>query len=283
MGRVEGKVAFITGAARGQGRSHALRLAQEGADIIAVDIDQPVVPTSLCATANAEDMAETVRMIEELDRRIVARTADVRDLSALRTAVEEGVAELGRLDIICANAGIVSTGPIHEMDERVWQEMIDINLTGAWKTTRAAVPAMIAAGNGGSIILTSSMAGVAAMANLGHYVAAKHGLVGLMRSLAVELAPVGIRCNTVHPTTVDTPMLNSPGGYEMFTGGMKGATREDAADVMVHLNGLRTPWVDAVDISNMVLFLASDEARYVTGTTQLVDAGATMPFKIPHG
>jgi SDR family mycofactocin-dependent oxidoreductase len=281
MGRVDGKVAFITGAARGQGRSHALRLAQEGADIVAVDIDRPV-DTSIIDTATAADLAETVKLVEDLDRRIIARTADVRDLAALRSVVDEGVAEFGRLDIVCANAGIVSSSPLHEMDEHVWQEMIDINLTGLWKTARAAVPHMIAAGNGGSLILTSSMAGVAALANLGHYVAAKHGVVGLMRTLSVELAPHGIRANSVHPTTVDTPMLNSQAGYEMFTGGMQGATREDAANVMIGLNALKVPWVEAVDISNMVLFLASDEARYITGTTQLVDAGATMPFKIPH-
>lgn len=283
MGRVEGKVAFITGAARGQGRSHALRLASEGADIIAVDIAEQVVDTTICPTATAEDMAETVKLVENLDRRIVARTADVRDLAALQAVVAEGVAELGRLDIVCANAGIFSTGRIHEMDERVWQDMIDVNLTGVWKTARAAVPQLIAAGNGGSVILISSMAGLAAMANLGHYVAAKHGVVGIMRSLAIELAPHGIRCNSVHPTTVDSPMLNSQAGYELFTGGKKGATREDAAQAMQPLNALRIPWVEEIDITNMVLFLASDEARYVTGTTQVVDAGATAPFKIPHG
>jgi SDR family mycofactocin-dependent oxidoreductase len=283
MGRVEGKVAFITGAARGQGRSHAVRLAEEGADIIAVDIAEQVVATTACPTATAEDLAETVKLVENLDRRIVARTADVRDLAALRAVVDEGVAELGRLDIVCANAGIISAKAVHEMDEDVWQDMIDINLTGVWKTARAAVPAMLAAGNGGSIVLTSSMAGVAAMANISHYVAAKHGVVGLMRSLALELAPHGIRCNSVHPTTVDTPMMNSQASFELFTGGMAGATKQDVANVMVHLNALKTSWVEAVDISNMVLFLASDEARFVTGTTQLVDAGATMPFKIPHG
>jgi SDR family mycofactocin-dependent oxidoreductase len=281
MGRVEGKVAFITGAARGQGRSHALRLAQEGADIIAVDIDRPV-ETAAVDVATAADLAETAKLVEELDRRCIARTADVRDLSALQAVVDEGVGEFGRLDVVCANAGIVSMGLVHEMDERIWQDMIDINLTGMWKTARAAVPKMIEAGNGGSIILTSSMAGVAALAGLGHYVAAKHGVVGLMRALSLELAPHGIRSNSIHPTTVDTPMVNSPTGYSMFTG-IEDATREDAAAAMVHINALKVPWVQAIDISNMVLFLASDESRYITGTTQLVDAGATIPFKIPHG
>jgi SDR family mycofactocin-dependent oxidoreductase len=281
VGRVEGKVAFITGAARGQGRSHALRLAQEGADIIAVDIDRPV-GTAAVDVATAADLAETARLVEELDRRCLARTADVRDLAALQAVVDEGVAEFGRLDVVVANAGIVSMGMLHEMDEQVWQDMIDINLTGMWKACRAAVPRMIEAGNGGSIVLTSSMAGVAALAGLGHYVAAKHGVVGLMRGLSVELAPHGIRSNSIHPTTVDTPMVNSPTGYSMFTG-IEGATREDAANAMVHINALKVPWVEAIDISNVVLFLASDESRYMTGTTQLVDAGATHPFKVPHG
>jgi len=282
MGRVEGKVAFITGAARGQGRSHAIRLAQEGADIIAVDIDQQV-ETSLCPTATAEDMAETVTLVEELDRRILARTADVRDLAALERVVEEGVAEFGRLDIVCANAGIASAGMLWEVAEHTFQEMVDINLTGVWKTIKATVPTLVDQGAGGSVILTSSVAGVHAFANLGHYVAAKHGVTGLMRTLAVEGAPHGIRCNSVHPTTVDTPMINNPAGYELFTGGVQGATRADMETALLSMNALRVPWVEAVDISNMVLFLASDESRYVTGTTQLVDAGSTLPFKIPPG
>ncbi|HTK66699.1 MAG TPA: mycofactocin-coupled SDR family oxidoreductase [Pseudonocardia sp.] len=282
MGRVEGKVAFITGAARGQGRSHAIRLAQEGADIIAVDIEQQV-ETSFCPTATAADMAETVKMVEELDRRIIAHTADVRDMTALKSVVDEGVAEFGRLDIVCANAGIASSGVLWEIDENTFQEMIDINLTGVWKTIKATVPTLIEQGTGGSVILTSSVAGVEAYGNLGHYVAAKHGVTGLMRSLALEGAPHGIRCNSVHPTTVDTPMIDNPLGYELFTGGIKGATREDMEAGLLYMNALRVPWVEAIDISNMVLFLASDESRYVTGTTQLVDAGTTIPFKIPPG
>jgi SDR family mycofactocin-dependent oxidoreductase len=282
MGRVEGKVAFITGAARGQGRSHAVRLAQEGADIIAVDIDQQV-ESSFCPTATAADLDETVKLVEELDRRIIARTADVRDLSALQAVVAEGVAELGRLDIVCANAGIGSAGVLWELDEDTVQEMIDINLTGVWKTIRATVPTLVEQGTGGSVILTSSVAGVQAYGNLGHYVAAKHGVTGLMRSLALEGAPHAIRCNSVHPTTVDTPMINNPKGYELFTGGVQGATLADMEAALLYMNALRVPWVESIDISNMVLFLASDESRYVTGTTQLVDAGTTFPFKIPPG
>jgi len=280
MGRVEGKVALITGAARGQGRSHALRLAQEGADIIAVDIDEQV-ETSMAPTATAEELAETAKMVEELDRRILACKADVRDLAALESVVSEGIAEFGRLDIVCANAGIGSLGVLWELTEHQWQEMVDINLTGVWKTVRAAVPAMIELGNGGSVVLISSMFGLSGGANVGHYVAAKHGVVGLMRTLAVELAPHNIRCNSVHPTTVDTPMIANPAAYQLFTG-VEGADRAFAEQNMTALNALKIPWVEAIDISNAVLWLASDESRYVTGTTQVIDAGALMPFKIPH-
>ncbi len=280
MGRVEGKVAFITGAARGQGRSHAVRLAQEGADIIAVDICQDVASVPYPGASDA-DLAETVKQVEELDRRIVARQADVRDLSALQGAVDEGLSQFGHIDVICANAGICSFGGALELTEEVWQEMIDVNLTGVWKTVRAAARPMVEAGRGGSIILTSSTAGLVAFPNLAHYVAAKHGVTGLMRVLAVELAPHMIRVNSVHPTTVDTPMVQNPAMYELF--GLPGASREEAEQGFKAVNALPIPWVEAVDISNAVLFLASDESRYVTGTTVQVDAAGTAPYKIPHG
>jgi SDR family mycofactocin-dependent oxidoreductase len=278
---MEGKVAFITGAARGQGRSHALRLAQEGADIIAVDIVEQV-PTAWCPTATADDLAETVKLVEELDRRIIARTADVRDLAALESVVAEGIAEFGRLDTVCANAGIVGSGVVWEFTEHQWQEMVDINLTGVWKTVKAAIPSMIELGNGGSIILTSSGAGLFAVPGIGHYVTAKHGVVGLMRALAVELAPYGIRCNTVNPGNVDTPMLDNRHVYQLFSG-IEGADRAAAKPIIAAMTALNVPWLEAIDISNAVLWLASDEARYVTGTTQVVDAGTQFPFKIPKG
>jgi SDR family mycofactocin-dependent oxidoreductase len=280
MGRVEGKVAFITGAARGQGRSHALRLAQEGADIIAVDIcgQMDTVPYPM---ATPDELNETVKQVEYLDRRIVSRQADVRDLAALESVVAEGIAELGRLDIVCANAGIASFAPCWELTERQWQDMLDVNLTGVWKTVRACIPPMIQQGSGGSIILTSSMLGLAANANLGHYVAAKHGVTGLMRTLAVELAPHNIRCNSLHPGVVNTDMIHNPAFYEAV--GVPGATRAEAELVGRALNAMPIAQVEAVDISNAVVWLASDESRYVTGTTQVIDAGALMPFKIPHG
>ncbi|MFZ3417140.1 mycofactocin-coupled SDR family oxidoreductase [Arthrobacter sp. 3Tela_A] len=274
MGRVEGKVAFITGAARGQGRSHALRLAEEGADIIAVDICNQV-GTVKYPMATSEDLQQTVKDVEALDRRIVAVEADVRDLSALKAAVDQGVAELGRLDIVCGNAGIAGFGPADELTDEEWGDMLDINLTGVWHTAKAAIPHLKAGGNGGSIILTSSTAGLMAIENLAHYVAAKHGVVGLMRALALELAPDMIRVNSVHPTSVNTDMIHNSATYKLFAPDLDSPTREQIGERFRTLNALPIDWVEARDISNAVLFLASDEARYITGVTLPVDAGST--------
>jgi SDR family mycofactocin-dependent oxidoreductase len=280
MGRVEGKVALVTGAARGQGRAHALRLAEEGARIIALDICQDVDQQVPYAGATEADLAETARQVEDRDQRVVTVQADVRDLSALEGAVQQGLSEFGQLDIVIANAGIASFAPSWEMSEEMFEEMIAVNLTGVWKTTKAAIPAMIEQGTGGSIILTSSIAGLIAFPNLAHYNAAKHGVTGLMRTLALELAPHFIRCNSLHPTTVDTPMIDNPAVRMLFMGGVE-ASREEAASGLKAMNAIPVPWVEAVDIANAALFLASDESRYVTGTTQVIDAGATQPFKIP--
>ncbi|MEN3300188.1 mycofactocin-coupled SDR family oxidoreductase [Pseudonocardia sp.] len=270
-GRVEGKVAFVTGAARGQGRSHALRLAEEGADIIAVDIAGQIdsVPYKM---STPEDLAQTVKAVEALDRRIVATQADVRDYGALKGALDAGVAELGRLDIVCANAGIFSftTG---ELDEQAWRDMIDVNLTGVWHTTKAAVPHLIEGGRGGSMILTSSTAGLKGFPNFAHYVSAKHGVVGLMRTLALELAPHLIRVNSVHPTSVNTDMIQNDATYRLFAPDLENPTGEQVAPRFGEMNALPINWVEPVDISNAVLFLASDEARYITGVTLPVDAG----------
>lgn len=281
MGRVEGKVALITGAARGQGRAHALRLAEEGADIIAVDscVSYATVPY---AGATDADLAETAKQVEDLDRRVLTHTADVRDLGRLQEIVTEGVSEFGRLDIVCANAGIASFAPAWEITEDVWDEMIAVNLTGVWKTLRATVPTMIEQGTGGSIILTSSIAGLQAFANLAHYTAAKHGVTGLMRTFAVELAAHRIRVNSVHPTVVDTDMVNNAPMYKLFLG-VDGLGRDEAKEGLKAINAIPIPWVESVDISNAVLWLACDESRYVTGTTQVIDAGALAPFKVPHG
>ena len=266
-GRVEGKVAFITGAARGQGRSHAIRLAEEGADIIAVDIcrDYPTVGYALATEA---DLAETVKAVEALDRRIVATQADVRDFAALKAAVDDGVAQLGRLDIVCANAGICTVQSWDEVTPAVWQDTLDTNLTGVWNTMTAAAPHLIATG-GGSIICTSSTAGIKGLPFLAPYVAAKHGVVGIARTMANELARHQIRVNTVHPTGVDTPMGTGLGGLEPLIG-------KDANLGPIFMNTLPVETVDARDISNAVLFLASDESRYVTGLEFTVDAGNTI-------
>ncbi len=272
-GRVAGKVAFITGAARSQGRSHAIRLAQEGADIIAIDIAGPVKSVTGYPPATEEDLADTVKEVEALDRRIVAHKADVRDTAGLRQALDDGVAQLGKLDIVCANAGIFQTSPALELDDAGWQETIDINLTGVWNTAKVALPHLIA-NNGGSIIMTSSLAGLKALGNSIHYNTAKHGVVGIMRSLANEFAQYNIRVNSVHPTTVNTIMIQNEQVWGLFQPDNPHPTRESAAPVFQALNALPIPWVEPVDISNAVLFLASDEARYITGVTLPVDAGA---------
>ena len=198
-GRVEGKVAFVTGAARGQGRSHAVKLAQEGADIIAIDVCKPIESTTALA-ATSEDLAETADLIKALDRRVVTAEVDVRDYDGLKAAVDGGVEQLGRLDIVVANAGIGTPGAmLEEMDEPRWEQMLDINLTGVWKSVKAAVPHIKAGERGGSVILTSSVGGLKAYPHIGHYVTAKHGVVGLMRTFAVELGQFSIRVNSIHP------------------------------------------------------------------------------------
>ena len=273
--RVQGKVAFITGAARGQGRSHAVRLAEEGADIIGVDICAQVdtVPYPM---ATSEDLLETQQLVEKLGRRMVIREADVRDAEALRAAVTDGIAELGRLDIVVANAGIWSHDRVEKMSGVMWQDMIDINLTGVFNTCQAALPHLIEAGQGGSIILISSTAGLRGNANNLHYTAAKHGVVGIMRTMANEMAPHRIRVNTVHPTTVDTPMIRNDAMIRLFRPHSEAPTMEEAEPAYRTTNLMPIPWVESIDISNAVLFLASDEARYITSVSLPVDAGSTQ-------
>jgi len=275
-GRAEGKVAFITGAARGQGRSHAVRLAQEGADIIAVDICAPI-ENVVYPAATPDDLAETVRLVEKLGRRVVASEVDVREYDSLMAAVDVGVNELGRLDIVVANAGIGNAGnKLHKIGDHIWQDMIDVNLTGVWKTVKAAVPHLLAGGRGGSIILTSSVGGMKAHPHTGHYIAAKHGVVGLMRTFAVELGQHSIRVNSVHPTQVNTPMALNEATFRLFAPGKENPGPEDFAPVSQMMHTLPVPWVEPEDISNAVLFFASDESRYVTGVQLPVDAGCLL-------
>jgi len=271
VGKLDGKVAFITGAARGQGRSHAVRLASEGADVIAVDICRPL-DTVRYPMSTPADLARTVSEVEALDRRIVAVQADVRDGKALRAAVEEGVAQLGSVDIVLANAGVAALGNTDSDDEEIFRETIDVDLTGVWNTVRAAAPTMIDQGRGGAIVLTSSTQGLTGRGGDGvimtAYAAAKHGVVGLMRSFSHWLAPHNIRVNTVHPTGVDTPAINNDVSREYFE------SRPELAAVFQNL--MDVDMVQPIDISNAIAWLVSDEARYVTGVTLPVDAGFTV-------
>lgn len=271
-GRVDGKVAFITGAARGQGRAIAVRLAEEGADIVAVDACTSFESTCYPG-ATVADLEETVALVEATGRKMVARKADVRDLAELTAAVDEGVRRFGRLDIVSANAGISSPAPFGQMSEQRWQEMIDINLTGVWNTCKATVPHLIRGGCGGSIVFTSSAAGLKGFANVSHYVAAKHGVIGLMRSLTPELAADRIRVNAICPTTVDTPMIQNEATYRLFSPHNESPTRDDFASVTQNMQALPIPWIEPIDAANGVLFLASDEARYVTGVALPLDGG----------
>ncbi|MEV5649520.1 mycofactocin-coupled SDR family oxidoreductase [Nocardia sp. NPDC052254] len=274
MGQLEGKVALVTGAARGQGRSHAVRLAEEGADIIALDICADIASTAY-AGATTDDLDETARLVEKAGRSAHTAVADVRDLRALEAAVAAGIAEFGHLDTVVANAGIFSSAPLHELTEAQWTEMVDINLTGVWKTMRATVPHLIEQGRGGSIVLISSTGGLQGFPNFAHYVAAKHGVTGLARTAANELAAHRIRCNSVHPSSVLTDMIDHEAMYRLFRPDLENPTHEDFREACESaMNLLPVPWLEPVDISNAVVFLASDAARYVTGVALPVDAGA---------
>jgi (+)-trans-carveol dehydrogenase len=275
-GRVEGKVAFITGAARGQGRAHAVRLAQEGADIIAVDICKQIESVQI-PLSTPEDLAETADLVKGLNRRIYTAEVDVRDYDALKAAVDAGVEQLGRLDIIVANAGIGNGGAtLDKTSEPDWTDMIDVNLGGVWKTVKAGVPHILAGGRGGSIILTSSVGGLKAYPHTGHYVAAKHGVVGLMRTFAVELGAQNIRVNSVHPTNVNTPLFMNEGTMKLFRPDLENPGPDDMKVVGQLMHTLPIGWVEPEDIANAVLFLASDEARFITGVTLPVDGGSCL-------
>jgi SDR family mycofactocin-dependent oxidoreductase len=270
--RLESKVALVTGAARGQGRSHALRLAEEGARVVAIDActDIASVPYQL---ATEEDLEESRQALATVGREFICQRADVRDQAQLDKVVSDAVARFGGIDIVCANAGITSHAAAWELSDSQWADVIDVNLTGVWRTVKAVIPSMIEQGRSGSIIITSSTAGLKGTRNHAHYSAAKHGVVGLARALAVELAEFSIRVNTVHPTGVDTKMIHNSHEYELFMPNHPNPTREDVAPVFQSLNLLPIPWIDPVDVSNAIVWLASDEARYVTGIALPIDAG----------
>jgi SDR family mycofactocin-dependent oxidoreductase len=275
MGIVEGKVAFITGAGRGQGRSHAIALAKEGADIVVSDLAAPVA-TVPYAMSTEDDLAETVRQVEALDRRCIAAKVDVRDLHGLTTLAERAMDELGRIDIVLGNAGISSPVPTLEMSSDTWTEMIDINLTGVFNTVRAAVPHIVAGRRGGSVVLTSSLATVDISPTIGHYTAAKSGVVGLMKVLAKELAPQSIRVNTVHPGTIATAMVMNDSTYKFFRPDLERPTYDDFTDATKTFNAMPVRILEPIDVTNAILYLVSDAARYITGTQHLIDAGAAL-------
>lgn len=272
MGRVSGKVAFITGAARGQGRSHAVRLAQEGADIVAVDSCADV-PSLEYPMATIEDLRETEKLVRDLGRRVLARQVDVRDQAGLDQVAAEAFESLGGIDIVSANAGVVGCRPTFDLTDAEWQDMVDINMTGVWRTVKAAVPHMISAGRGGSVILTSSVVTLVGAANVAHYNASKSGVVGLMQTLSAELGRHGIRVNAVHPGNVATDMLFSKSTLRVFCPDLEDPTPDDLRERARGSDVLGQGWVEAEDISNAVLYLASDEARFVTGVSLPVDAG----------
>jgi len=285
MGRVQGKVAFITGAGRGQGRSHAVRLAEEGADIIAVDVCHDIDSLAY-SLSGPDDLKETVRLVEAQDRRIVAVQADVRERAELRTAIERGIAELGKLDIVVAQAGIIGQKSAEPM--QAWTDVVDTNLLGVLNAIHAALPHLQA---GASIIATGSTAAYMPSVPVQKtgtdsggisYMVAKRMLSSYMHDLARELASREIRANVVHPTNVNTDMLQSEVMYRSFRPDLEHPTREDATPAFYSQQAMPIPWVEPVDISNAVLFLASDEARYITGMQLRVDAGGYLKWYDYH-
>lgn len=274
MGKLDGKVALITGVARGQGRSHAVRLAEEGASIIGLDSlkDYDTLSYSM---ASKDDMEETVRLVEQTGRSMLTRVADVRDRDAVMAAVEDGLTEFGRLDIVSVNAGVSPPGaPVWEIPPHEWDEVIGANLTGPFNTLAAVVPPMLKAGSGGSIVVTSSGAGLRAFPNLGDYNASKFGVIGLAKTLAAELAAQRIRVNVICPGTVDTPMVTeNEKQFATFRPDLENPTLEDCKPIYAGMMPMGEPWVEAVDVSNALVYLASDDSRYVTGIVLPVDQG----------
>ncbi|WP_232667726.1 mycofactocin-coupled SDR family oxidoreductase [Pseudonocardia sp. TRM90224] len=271
LGLLDGKVALITGGARGQGRAHAVTCAREGADVIIVDITKPVAEVEY-PLATAEDHTETVRQVEALGRRIVAVDADVRDQSAIDAAVSRGIDELGKIDILIANAGIWTHNPFWEITEQQWDEMVGINLTGVWKSAKAVAPHMIERGSG-SIVITSSANGIEPGPNNAHYVAAKHGVLGLMKNIALELGPHGVRCNAISPGATRTPMTDFQAARDIFAG-HEGGTEAELMEAGYRYGILRnTTWLDPQAIADTALYLNSHLAANVTGVTIPVESG----------
>jgi SDR family mycofactocin-dependent oxidoreductase len=279
-GTLEGRVAFVTGAARGQGRAHAVRLASEGADVVAIDVCGPISDTITYPAATSEDLAETVREVEATGRKVLAREVDIRDLAAQQQVVADAVEQFGRLDIVVANAGVLSWGRMFEMSEEQWDSVIDVNLNGTWRTVRATVPAMIEAGNGGSIIIVSSSAGLKATPGNSHYAASKHGLVAITNSLALEVGEFGIRVNSIHPYSIGTPMVEPEAMMEIF--GKYPTYIHSFSPMPYHpvnhdgKKGLQE-FMAPEEVSDVVTWLAGDGSRTISGSQIAVDRG-TMKY-----
>ena len=279
-GTLEGQVAFVTGAARGQGRAHAVRLASEGADVVAIDVCGPISDTITYPAATSEDLAETVREVEATGRKVLAREVDIRDLAAQQQVVAEAIEQFGRLDIVVANAGVLSWGRMFEMSEEQWDSVIDVNLNGTWRTVRATVPAMIEAGNGGSIIIVSSSAGLKATPGNSHYAASKHGLVAITNSLAIEVGEFGIRVNSIHPYSIGTPMVEPEAMMEIF--GKYPSYIHSFSPMPYHpvnhdgKKGLQE-FMAPEEVSDVVTWLAGDGSRTISGSQIAVDRG-TMKY-----
>lgn len=271
MGKLDGKVALITGGARGQGRSHAITFAREGADIVVCDLAAQIetVPYTM---SNPDDLSETVKLVEEQDRRCVAMQADVRDTAQVKSVVDRAIAEFGQVDILIANAGIVAPVPLVDISDQAWSDMVETDLTGVFKSIRAVAPYMIER-RSGRIIATSSMVGKTGVPGLAHYVAAKWGVIGLVKSAALEFGQYGITVNAVCPTNVDTPMIQNPAMYSLFAPDIQNPTRDDVVPGFTSLNALPIPWVQVQDISEGMLYLAAESGRYVTGETLTIAAG----------
>lgn len=271
MGKLDGKVALITGGARGQGRSHAITFAREGADIVVCDLAAQIetVPYTM---SNPDDLSETVKLVEDQDRRCVAMQADVRDTAQVTSVVNRAIAEFGQIDILIANAGIVAPLPLVDISDQAWSDMVETDLTGVFKSIRAVAPHMIER-RSGRIIATSSMVGKTGVPGLAHYVAAKWGVIGLVKSAALEFGQYGITVNAVCPTNVDTPMIQNPAMYSLFAPDIQNPTRDDVVPGFTSLNALPIPWVQAQDISEGMLYLAAESGRYVTGETLTIAAG----------
>lgn len=277
MGDLAGRVAFVTGAARGQGRAYAVRMAREGADVIISDICAPVSGTIPYAGATPEDLAETARLVEAEGRAVLSRTVDIRDDAALRQLVADGIERFGRLDVLVANAGVLSWGRLWELSDEQWNTVIDVNLTGTWRTLRAVIPAMIDAGNGGSIIIISSSAGLKATPGNGHYAASKHGLTSITNTLAIELGEYGIRVNSIHPYSIATPMIMNDamlavlGKHPSFLHSFAPMPYQPPAKSSKEAK--RSDFMSAEEAAEVVVWLAGDRSGLLSGSQISIDRG----------